>query len=177
MFIIKTIKKEQAKGELRSLYEKIEKLIGFIPRHFELFGTLDPIGLKMFLEQNFYFYDHKIIDQKILPVLRLYIAKKEKRGYCTAFNSKLLLRGGMDKNIVEDIENTIFHIPFEDKQKRLIEKVLKALYDSKNFDDDDLALLYALGFSDKDFYDVLNYAVTFKIKSKMIEIYLEKTVN
>ena len=50
MFIIDTIKNEDATGELKLLYKMIEKSLGFVPPHFELFATIDMKGMKEFVE-------------------------------------------------------------------------------------------------------------------------------
>ena len=42
------------------------------------------------------------------------------------------------------------------------------------FGEDDLEELGRVGFSDKDFFDLLNYLTSFIAKSKMIEVYLKK---
>ena len=52
MFIIKPISVDEATGELKLLYKKIQKILGFIPPHFELFATLDPKSLGEFVEHN-----------------------------------------------------------------------------------------------------------------------------
>lgn len=64
-------------------------------------------------------------------------------------------------------------IPFEDNQKLLLMKVLKALYTAEEFNENDLKELYAVGFSDKDYFDLLSYAANFMSKSKIIEAYLK----
>lgn len=172
MFIVNPIKKESATGELKLLYEMIEGSLGFIPPHFELFAAIDPIALKEFVEENIYMMSHKKIDKTLLPYLRLIIANKECRGYCKNFNTKLLLNMGADEKILNNIVQEIENIPVDEKQKHLLQKVLKALYEAEKFDEADLKELYDLNFSDKDFFDLLNYTLNFMSKSKMIEVYL-----
>ena len=171
MFIVETITKEQASGKIKKLYGMIEHEIGFIPPHFRLFATLDPKGLQDFLMQMIYFKKHERIDEKLLPFLRLIIAQKECRGYCTTFNTKLLVDRGVPKEIVNDLENNIDKIPLEASQKVLLSKVLQALFD--DFSKKDLQELQELGFSQQDFYDLLNYATNFMAKSKIIDTFLE----
>ncbi len=173
MFIIQPIKKEDATGELKLLYRMIERSLGFVPPHFELFATIDLKAMKEFAEYNRYMMTHEKINSDLLPYMRLYIANKECRNYCTNFNTSLLLKIGADEKLVNNIVDEIQNIPFEDKQKTLLIKVLKALYKAENFNEDDLKELYALGFSDKDFFDLLSYASNFMSKSKMIEVYLK----
>jgi hypothetical protein len=47
MFIIKTISKEEATGEVKEIYEQMEAKLGFIPPHTNLFATLDIKGLEL----------------------------------------------------------------------------------------------------------------------------------
>ena len=42
MFIIETIPPKEATGELKLLYRKIERVLGFVPPHFELFAKHSP---------------------------------------------------------------------------------------------------------------------------------------
>ncbi len=171
MFIIKPIKKEEATGELKSIYTMIEKNLGYIPEHFELFGGIDVEMLKDFVKYNLYFKRHKKIDADILPYLRLAIAQKECRNYCIGLNTKMLLLMNTDKDILNNITKNIDKIPFSNEQKLLLEKVLKAVYKAESFNQDDLKELYQADFSDKDFLELLNYATDFMGKSKMIEVF------
>ena len=85
----------------------------------------------------------------------------------------MLMKMGVDENLIKNLTEEILNIPFDEKQKLLLLKVLKALYDSTEFGSSDLKELYSLGFSDKDFFNLLSYASNFIAKSKMIEIYLK----
>jgi len=173
MFIIKTTKKEDATGELKLLYRMIEKILGFIPPHFELFATIDLKAMQEFVEYNKYMMIHKKIDSNLLPYLRLYIANKEDKSYCINFNTGMLLNMGAEKSILNNITDEINNIPFSNEQKLLLSKVLKAIYKPAEFNKDDLVELYELKFDDKDFFDLLSYASNFMSKSKIIEVYLK----
>ena len=171
MFIIDRIRKEDATGELKVLYKMIEKNLGFIPPHFELLATIDIQAMKQFLDYNVNMMKHEKIDKNLMPFLRLYIAQKECRNYCTTFNRELLKIQGVSLEIIEHFGEDIDLIPFEEDQKLLLKKTLKALYQSESFNKSDLEELYAAGFSDKDFYDIVDYTTGFMGKSKLIEVY------
>lgn len=173
MFIIEPIKKEDATGELKLVYRMIEKSLGFVPPHFELFATIDIKAMKEFIEYNQYIMTHEKIDKNLLPFMRLYIAKRECRSYCTNFNTNMLLKMNIDKHLIHNITDDIEKIPFEDNQKLLLLKVIKALYFAQDFHENDLKELYAVGFSDKDYFDLLSYAANFISNSKIIEAYLK----
>lgn len=173
MFIIEPIKKEVATGELKLMYKIIERSLGFVPPHFELFATIDLNGMKKFLEDNQYIMNHAKIDKNLLPYLRLYIAKKECGKYCINFNTQLLKKMEVDSNIIENLDTNIENIPFNIEQKMLLLKVFKAIYKADEFNKKDLEELYTHDFSDKDFFDLLSYASNFMSKSKLIEVYLK----
>jgi len=173
MFIIKPIKKEEATGEFKLLYRMIEKQLGFIPPHFEMMATIDIESMKEFLNYNIKMMTHKKIDKTLMPFLRLYIAEKECRSYCTTFNRELLLKQGITQNIINNFHEDLELIPLDESQILLLNKVFKAIYHSKAFNKDDLQELYTKGFSDKDFFDILGYATGFMGKSKMIETYIQ----
>jgi hypothetical protein len=159
MFIIDPIKKEDATGKLKTLLMMVEKKLGFIPPHFELFASIDLEGMQAFLKENLALMNHERIDRNLLPYLRLEIANKECRNYCTVFNTNMLER--------------MQHPELDAKQKALMAAVLKAIYDSKTFGAKDIAALEALGFEHKDFFLLLEYATGFMGKSKIIEAYLK----
>ncbi|UFH60230.1 carboxymuconolactone decarboxylase family protein [Sulfurovum mangrovi] len=171
MFIIEPIKKEDATGKLKLLYQMIEKHLGFIPPHFELMATIDIKAMKDFLDYNTAIMSHEKIDRDLMPFLRLYIAQKECRNYCIGFNTEILKKMNIDETVINDIENHLDEIPVEHAQKILLKKVIKALYHADEFGKKDLEALYDERFNDKDFYDILDYATTFMGKSKLIEVY------
>ena len=173
MFIVEPIKVKDATGELKLLYKKIEKTLGFVPPHFEVFATIDIESLKDFIEYNLYFSKHPKIDAKILPFLRLCIAQKECRKYCINFNTKLLMKNGVNKQILANICLNIDNLPFDVEQKLLLSKVIYAIYNMNKFGKNDLQELYDVNFKDKDFYELLSYATNFMAKSKMIEVYIK----
>jgi hypothetical protein len=160
MFIIDVIKKEEATGELKLLYKMIERSLGFVPAHFELFATIDIEGMKEFTSYNQKMLTHEHIDKNLLPYLRLEIAKKECRNYCMTFNTQMIAKMESAKTPA-----------YDENQALLFAKVLKAIYETDFFTQDDLAELYEVGFSDKDYFDLLSYSTNFIAKSKMIEVY------
>ncbi len=172
MFKIDVITKERAEGELKIAYKTIEKVMGFVPPHFELFGTLDLEGLKKFTKESILLQRSDLIDARILPILRLIIAKKECRRYCTGFNTKMLEKD-FDKEFIKEPLVRLSKLPVADEQKILIQKTIKAIYDSDNFAKEDIDELYNIGFDDKEFFKILNYCVKFMANSKMIDIYLK----
>ena len=156
MFIVDVIKKEDAESELKLIYKMIEKSLGFVPKHFELFATIDMEAMKEFAAYNQKILTHEKIDKDLLPYLRLEIAKRECREYCIAFNSEMIKKSQSKYDMSQEI---------------LLQKVLKAIYKSRSFGSEDLKELDKAGFHAKDFFDLLSYATDFMAKSKLIEVY------
>lgn len=173
MFIVESIKKEDAEGELLAFYTMIEEQLGFLPSHFELFATFDLEAMKNFLNFNLKMMQHPKIQREVLPFLRLYIATKECRSYCTNFNTKIVLGMGIERELVQNITENLDQLPLEEPQKVLLKKVLFALQDPSKFGKKDLEELHSYSFSDNDFFDLLRYASEFNANSKMIEVFLE----
>ncbi len=155
MFIIQP---EQS-DEVKALLVAIKRKMGFVPPHFELFAAIDIEKMKNFLEENLFFLEHERINAHLMPYLRLEIAQRECRDYCINFNTAMLER--------------LQYPQLSEKQNAMLSAVLKAMYESKAFGADDIAALEALGFTHKDFFDLLSYATNFMGKSKMIEAYLK----
>ena len=132
MFIIQPIKKEDATGELKLLYRMIERSLGFVPPHFELFTTIDLQAMKEFVEYNQYIMAHKKIDSDLLPYMRLYIANKECRGYCKKFNSAILANMEIDAKLINNIVEEIQNIPFDNTQKTLCRPVVLTAWGQAN---------------------------------------------
>ena len=137
------------------------------------YGLIHKLSFLDFIEYNPYFKNHPNINKSLLPYLRFCIAKKECRKYCIGFNTKMFQEMGADKAILCDICSNISKLSFDEKQKLLLTKVIYAIYNADKFSMDDLEELYSVGFSDKDFYELLGYGTNFMAKSKMIEVYLK----
>ncbi len=172
MFIIEPQGHECAPKELRGVYKMIQKELGFVPPHLELFATIDKAALIEFIAYQQSMIHHPAIDAALLPFLRLYIAHKEQRTYCQVFNAKLLRSKNISETLIANIN--IEEIPVAKKQRILAQEVVTALYDTSVFTVENITKLEALGFSHNDFFDLLSYCCNFISKSKMIEIYLTK---
>jgi len=159
MFLVQPVQKEEAEGELKMLYRVVEKNFGFIPAHFELFATLDREGMKEFLSHSERVLQSEKISQHFLALLRLELAKRECREYCIVFNSAIVAKNR------ESLDET---------QLLIMQKVLKAIYETELFTKRDLEELFSVGFSHKEYFLLLSYATNFMAKSKLIEIYRKR---
>ena len=153
---VKINNKEQ-EIELKEVYTKIKVIFGTIPPNLALLGSIDLNVLKEFLTYVYKLMNHKTINPDYFGFLRLFIAYQENFKYCIAFNTKLLESRNYDTTILNNIQKDISKIPFDDKHKLLAIKSIKAIFDSNNFNQNDLNELYKIGWCDKDIFDSIEH--------------------
>ncbi len=173
MFIIETIKYEEATGSLKEKYDKFFNLLGVVPPHLELLGTIDENLLDKFFGMVSSCLNHPTINANIFPYLRLYIANKEGCKYCKNFNTTMLKNKGVSDEELLNVMKNINNTPFELKDRTLLNKAIKAVYEPENFGKNDLEELYNLGWNNKDIFYIIDFASVFKGKGKMIDAYLK----
>jgi len=156
MFI--QIDNQEQSAELKEITLKIEKLFGNVPPNFELLGNIDVNILKDFLTYVFKLMNHKTINPDYFGFLRLFIANQESFNYCIGFNTKLLQNRNYDLEVINSSKSDLKQIPFDDKHKVLALKSIKAIFDSKNFNQNDFKELYNVGWSDKDIFNSIEHA-------------------
>ena len=174
MFIIKTIKYDEAKGSLKERYEKFYNLLGEVPSHVELLGSIDEELLDRFLLNITYFLNHPRINAQILPFLRLYISIQEGCKYCKGFNTKLLKKMNFSDSDIDNTMRDLNKAPFEQKDRVFLIKAIKSIYEADKFNEKDLDELHNLGWNDRDIFDIIDYVSTFKGRGKMIDAYLKE---
>ena len=153
MFI--KINNQEQSVELKKVHLKIKKLFGTVPPNFELLGNIDVNILKDFLTYVFKLMNHKTINPDYFAFLRLFIANQESFKYCIGFNTKLLQSRNYEMEVINNAKLDLSKIPFDEKHKFLAIKSIKAIFDSKNFNQSDFNELYKIGWNDKDiFYSI-----------------------
>jgi hypothetical protein len=155
MFI--KINNQEQKVELKEVHLKIKKLFGTVPPNFELIGNIDVSILKDFLSYIFKLMNHKTINSDYFAFLRLFIANQEDFKYCIGFNTKLLQSRNHKMKVIDNAKLDLSKIPFNEKHKLLAIKSIKAIFDSKNFNQNDFNELYKIGWSDKDIFDSIEH--------------------
>lgn len=152
------IDNQEQSAELKEINLRIEKLFGTVPLNFELLGNIDVNILKDFLTYVFKLMNHKAINPDYFGFLRLFIANQEGFNYCIGFNTKLLQAKNYNLEVINSSKSDLSQIPFDDKHKLLALKSIKAIFDSKNFNQNDFNELYNVGWSNKDIFDSIEHA-------------------
>ena len=75
--------------------------------------------------------------------------------------------------IIEVVKDIAF-VPFDEKHKALATHALKALYHSKEVNQNDFDVLYEMGWMQKDVFDVIDHAGTLFRNGRIMTAYSKK---
>ncbi len=167
MFMIETNPAEGSKQLLR----RIEKFLGHVPPHFELFATLNPKRFEMFIQEIFYLAMHKQINPDFFACMRLFISAREGFTYCYHFNTRLLLQKGYTQDDLDALEASSDHLPMDEKHQVLFATALKAIDRPDAFGTEDLEAAKKTGWSDADVFDAIDHGAFLYRFSKILKAY------
>lgn len=168
MFIIEP----EISQKQKVMIEKTKASLGMIPPHWELFIKLNPVRFEMFMKEINYLKSHPHINPDFFAFIRLFIANKENFFYCKSMNTKLLLVQGYEKKDLQNFKEDVKALPLDERHQLLMQKVLKSLYKSKEFNANDIEALKAISWTDSDIFDAIDHgAFLFKF-SRILKAYL-----
>jgi alkylhydroperoxidase family enzyme len=157
MPIIKTYEKEEAKGELKELYDQIIQLRGEVGNNAKLFSS-SPAILKQQMEFIKYYMSHETLSTEFLAAIRILVSNTQKCKFCIDFNTAMLINMfGWSLEEIEVMKKDIKQAKFDDKEKSLLEFVISSIKDAHSATHDNMESLRNLGWSDKDILDALNH--------------------
>lgn len=157
--------------EVQNTLDQTKKEFGILPPHWELLAALAPKRFQLFLQEITYLLTHPNINIDFFAMLRLYIANQEDFSYCKSFNTKLLLTKGYDKKSLKALKENILDIPLDDRHKLLAKKAVKAMYNPKEFNNNDIEELKAHLWNDNDIYDAIDHAAFLFKFARIIRAY------
>ena len=169
MFIIE--KELSLEGKL--LTRVIKKKMGFVPKHFELFASLNPARLKMYLQELEYISTHKNIEPDFFTFIRLAVASKEGFEYCINLNRQILLTRGYTKEQLGALLKQN-ELPLNSKHKALFVATLDAMRKAESFTKESVDSLLNLGWSYEDIWDALDHGAFLYKYAKILEAFLTK---
>jgi hypothetical protein len=161
MAFIKTVKPEEAEGEMKDSYSLFLETVGMIPKPMEMF-SVSPELYKKRLDMTTYYRSHPTLDFTLLTCIRYVVASEFKSSPCVQFNGSLLKRMGMEESDIEKLYTNPESAPLEEKEKAMLIFVLKALKSPESITQEDIKTLKRVEWTDRDIFDAVNHgAVTF----------------
>jgi alkylhydroperoxidase family enzyme len=154
MAIINTVKPEEATGEIKEIYDALQKTIGMIPAPMQL-ASASPYIMKTMYQSIGYYSQHPGLSFGVLSTIRYLVAQSLDYAFCTHFNKNFLkLQGMTDKDIDAIVEDPL-KAPLEDRERTLVAFVVKAIKTPEDVDAEDMDNLRRQGWKDSDIMDAL----------------------
>jgi len=170
MFIIESNPNQEMKILLRGIKQKL----GQVPPHWELFATINPTRLKMFLDEINYLSSHPHIQNDFFTLLRYTIAIDNGFTYCINLNKTWLLAKGYAQEQLDDLEGTDKVLPLDKRHQVLFNAVMKAVYAPDDFTTETIEALKLLEWNDADIFDAVDHGAFLFRASKVLKAYSSK---
>ncbi len=164
-------KNEVQKERLEKIFKKVKAVYGSVVPQMEFLGHIEADYLEEFLTQAVRILKHPHIDPDLFAFIRLHIAFKEEYPYCKAFNTKLLLGKKYSQSQIDKTITNIKNVPFDEKHQALAVFALKAVYKSRACIRKDFNSLYAMGWTQRDVFDVVDHAGTLLKNGRILTAY------
>lgn len=158
MALIKTVNKEEATGTIKEGYEMFEKIIGLIPKPFELLSA-SPGLFSVQLQRNRYFGKHPRLGFALLAHIRYLASRSIGNTYCIDFNKLLLNRLGVTDDLLAKMEQDPSQSMLEEHENAMLSFVVNAMKNPGTTTAEELEKLRELGWEDGDMVDALAQGV------------------
>jgi len=175
MFMVQENRAQEA--QLKAIYKKIKAVYGHIPPQMEFLGSFDVAYVEDFLTSLKKVLQHPHINLDLFAFVRLFVAFREGYVFCKGFNTQLLLSRGYSQDILDAVIADIAQVPLDSKHQRLAQKAIKAIYESETFSQEDLESVYALGWNQKDVFDLIEHTGTILKNGRILNAYMKKPLS
>ena len=162
------------KERLAKIYKKVRVLYGDVPQQMQFLGNIEADYLEEFLTQVLRIVKHPHINPDLFGFIRLHVAFKEDYPYCKMFNTRFLQAKGYTQEQLDSAVADIMNVPFDEKHRALAAFAFKAIYESRMCSKEDFEKLYAMGWSQKDVFDLIEHAGTIFRNGRILTAYMEK---
>jgi alkylhydroperoxidase family enzyme len=157
MPLIKTIKPEDATGELAQIYAQIKALRGTVPASSQLWST-SPELLKQQMSFIGYYIKHETLSAPLLACVRILVSGQTNCKYCVDFNSGMLVNMmGWSIEDVEELKTISKSSKLTPKENAILTFVAKSVKNNTKADEKELDALRTLGWSDADILDAVQH--------------------
>ncbi len=169
MFMVKENKAQ--KKRLEKIFKKVKVVYGTVPPQMVFLGNIEADYLEEFLISALRIAKHPHIHFDLFSFIRLHIAFREGYDYCKMFNTKMLNTRGYSQEILDVAIENIDQVPFDEKHQALAAFAIKAIYESRTCIQNDFEILYTMGWSQKDLFDVVEHAGTLLRNGRILTAY------
>ncbi|HEX8987367.1 MAG TPA: hypothetical protein VF816_05355 [Rhodocyclaceae bacterium] len=157
MSIVATVAPEQSAGLVAEIYAQMKQAFGFIPNAFRLF-SVSPAVMDNQWQNNRYYFHHATLSFPLLASIRMLVSEANDCDYCIGMNAALLIQhAGFTPDQIAAMKRDPAAAPLPEKDKAMLQFVLKATRAPKTVAPADLDALRALGWNDGEIFDAVNH--------------------
>jgi uncharacterized peroxidase-related enzyme len=157
MPLITTIAPEQAEGTVAAVYAEIQQLFGFVPNAIRL-DSINPEHMSRHWNQIKESIQHSSLSQKLFTLIRYRVSEIERCEYCIGLNGGMLIQmHGMTQEQLAAVSADPATAPLADKEKALLQFVVRAVKDSNGISAEDMQGLREAGCTEREIFDSLTH--------------------
>lgn len=169
MFLLHTVRPEEAQGKVAEIYGAFPKEIG-VPLALQLMSA-SPGYLERQFDVIRHFMSHPNLGFQLLAAIRYVVAAKVGHKACEDLNGGLLLRMGMTPEELAALLSDPAKSPLEEREAALFAFVLRAFEEPASVTAADVEALRGLGYADSDVFDALAHAAGMQAGSVMYKAF------
>jgi alkylhydroperoxidase family enzyme len=154
MALLKTETPESAQGEMKEVFEFFQKRLSFVPGPMKLLSA-SPSQFDLQWRSLQYYINHPALSYPVLSTIRYLVAKEYGYIHCTRLNEEMLKRQGLSDEEISMLSTDPMQAPLEDRERRLVAFVLKAIKTPEAVTGDDMEALRDEGWRDSDILDAV----------------------
>ena len=154
MALIQTVDHEKAEGQIKEVFDTLQKTIGMVPAPMQL-ASASPGILNLSWQSLQYYSQHPALGFGLLCTIRYLVSQHINFAFCTSFNKNFLMRQGMAEEDIKKIEKDPSQAPLEDNERAMLAFVMKAIKTPDAVEKEDMDQLHEMGWVDRDILDAL----------------------
>ena len=154
MALIQTVEPDKAEGQVKEIYDFMQKNAGVIPAPLQL-SSASPQMLDMVWQSIQYYSRHPSLGFGLLSSIRYLVAQQYDYTFCTGFNKNMLKMQGLSDEDIETMEKDPLQAPLDDKDRAMVAFVMKAVKTPDAVEKQDVDKLHDQGWTDSDILDAL----------------------
>ncbi|MBW2707241.1 MAG: hypothetical protein JRD84_13155 [Deltaproteobacteria bacterium] len=170
MALIQTVEPDKAEGQVKEIYDFMQKNAGVIPAPLQL-ASASPKMLDTVWQSIQYYSQHPSLGFGLLSSIRYLVAQQYDYTFCTGFNKNLLKMQGLSDDDIEKMENDPIEAPLDDKDRAMVAFVVKAVKTPDAVEKQDMDILHEQGWADSDILEALAHGTNMIASSILMKTF------
>lgn len=170
MCLLKTIRPDEAEGDVKTVYDYMMERTGRLPKPVEL-ASASPFFFQTLVKTIHYYAAHPNLSFPLLVFIRILSSKSCSNDICLSFNRHVLKKQGLDDTEIDNILKDPKDAGLSEKDEAILLFVLKAVNDPEAANETHISMLHKLGWTDTDIYDAVTTGVNMFALNKMMKIF------